>query len=107
MTALRCARLNRCHRRNDRNKGYFMRKYVFLALLTLCAGVAQAASTKHKILFNRFRWPEVQVMIADEDGKNERLLAKHGDLEYSPSFSLDGKWVVFPREQKGLSDIYR
>ena len=46
-------------------------------------------------------------MIADADGKNERPLVPHGTLEYSPSYSADGKWVVFTKETAGLSDIYR
>ncbi len=46
-------------------------------------------------------------MIADADGKNERPLAPHSTLEYSPTYSADGQWVVFTKETAGLSDIYR
>jgi TolB protein len=84
-----------------------MRKYFLIAVLCLAAGSAQTPKAKHKVLFNRFRMPEVQIMMADGDGKNERLLAPHGGMEYSPSYSADGKWVVFTQERSGLSDIYR
>lgn len=83
-----------------------MKRCVLIALMCLLAGNARTAG-KHKILFNRFRVPEAQIMIADADGKNERLLAPHGDLEYSPSYSADGKWVVYTQERNGLSDIWR
>ena len=50
----------------------------------------------HKILFNRFLWPEIKIVIADADGKNERVLAPHPGVpiatEYSPSWSADGRF---------------
>jgi Tol biopolymer transport system component len=84
-----------------------MRNYVLATWLCLTAGFAQTAPPKHRVLFNRFRMPEIQIMIADADGKNERVLAPHGEIEYSPSYSPDGKWVVFTQERGGSSDIYR
>lgn len=76
-------------------------------LLTVATAFAQAAPAKHKVLFNRFRLQELSIVIADADGKNERTLVPHGTLEYSPTFSADGQWVVFTKETAGLSDIYR
>lgn len=84
-----------------------MRKSLLTTLLCLAAGFAQTAPGRHRILFNRFRMPEIEIMIADGDGKNERVLAPHEGIEYSPSYSADGKWVVFTGERGGLSDIYR
>src|SRR5208282_5885109 len=57
--------------------------------------------------FNRFLIPDVGLFIADADGKNERPLVPHAEIEYSPKVSLDGKWVVFTAEHQGLADIYR
>lgn len=62
---------------------------------------------KHRVLFNRFLIPDLALFIADADGKNERPLVPHGEIEYSPNVSLDGKWVVFTSEHQGLADIYR
>ncbi len=67
---------------------------------------AQAA-VKHRVLFNRFLVPDIGLFIADADGKNERALVPHQGIEYSPTVSLDGKWVVFTAEHSGLADIYR
>ena len=80
-------------------------------LYCIAAVLAQAAPPRHKILFNRFLSPEIQIMVADGDGKNERVLAPHsGDpigAEYSPSWSPDGQWIVYTQERGGSSDIYR
>jgi TolB protein len=83
------------------------RKVLWTTFLCLATGFSQTVPPSHRILFNRFRMPEIEIMIADADGKNERVLAPHGDIEYSPSYSADGKWVVYTQERGGLSDIYR
>jgi hypothetical protein len=58
-----------------------------------CAWFAfvQTLPARHKILFNRFHEPEIEILIADGDGKNERVLPPHLESEYSPSYSPDGK----------------
>jgi len=73
----------------------------------MAGGFAQTAPPKHRVLFNRFLMPEIEIVIADADGKNERVLAPHVGIEYSPSYSPDGRWVVFTQERGGLSDIFR
>lgn len=87
-----------------------MRLSLFATLLWAAAALAEAPA-KHKVLFNRFRMPETQIVIADADGKNERVLAPHAGvpnaLEYSPSWSPDGQWIVYTQERGGASDIYR
>jgi len=88
-----------------------MRRSVLTVLLCAAAALAQAPPPKQKILFNRFRMPEIQIMIADADGKNERLLAPHAGVplaaEYSPCWSADGQWIVYTQERGGSADIYR
>src|SRR5277367_5377486 len=87
----------------------FMSRTVCLlcaALLSIAAAWPEANS-RHRVLFNRFRMPEVAVFVADPDGKNERPLVPHRQMEYSPSISLDGKWVAFTSEVGGQADIWR
>ena len=71
------------------------------------APAAGAAPADHQVLFNRYQTPVMTVFIADADGANARALAPAWGLEYSPSFSSDGQWVVFTAEPDGQADIYR
>ncbi len=79
---------------------------LLLAALLVVAAYSQNAP-RHRVLFNRFRMPEVAIFAADADGKNERPLVPHRQMEYSPSISLDGKWVAFTSEIAGQADIWR
>src|SRR6185369_7038811 len=82
-----------------------MSKTVCVLLLSALVSSAQVAP-KHRVLFNRYRVPEIGLFVAGADGKNERALP-HRESEYSPSLSIDGKWIVFTSEIGGQSDIYR
>ena len=72
---------------------------VFIAALLVVAAYSQTRP-RHRVLFNRFRMPEVAIFAADPDGRNERPLVPHRQMEYSPSISLDGKWVAFPPKSR-------
>jgi TolB protein len=82
----------------------------FLAATMVAGMSAQSApgtATRHRVLFNRFLVPVMTMFIADADGKNERALHPTSGLEYSPSWSADGHWIVFTAERDGQADIYR
>lgn len=68
---------------------------------------ADRPRAEHQVLFNRYQAPVMTVFIADADGANARPLTPTRGLEYSPSFSVDGRWVVFTAEPGGQSDLYR
>ena len=67
----------------------------------------ETPSAKRQVLFNRYQVPVMTVFIADADGTNARGLVPTDGLEYSPSYSADGQWVVFTAEPTGQADIYR
>ena len=67
----------------------------------------EGPSVKLRVLFNRYQAPVMTVFIADADGNNERPLVPNHGLDYSPSYSADGHWVVFTAERDGQADIYR
>jgi TolB protein len=48
-----------------------------------------------------------QLFIANGDGTGERTLLPLTGMDYSPSISPDGKWVIFTSERDGSADIYR
>ena len=66
-----------------------------------------APVAKHRVAFNRFLLPMMTLFIADADGKNERALLPNPGLEYSPSYSADGNWIIFTGERNGQADLYR
>ena len=82
-----------------------MRRTACLLLLGALHSSAQTPA-KHRVLFNRFRVPEIGLFVADASGKNEHALP-HRESEYSPTLTPDGKWIVFTSERSGQSDIYR
>ena len=61
----------------------------------------------HRIVFNRI-WPyETGLYIANADGRGERPLLQTAGLDYNPTWSRDGKWIVFTSEREGSADLYR
>lgn len=47
------------------------------------------------------------VIIADADGHNARVLVANFALDSNPSFSPDGRWVLFTSPRDGSAEIYR
>jgi Tol biopolymer transport system component len=66
------------------------------------------APAQQVILFSADATPvHAQLFIANGDGTDERALLPPTGMDYSPSFSADGKWIVFTSERNGSADIYR
>ncbi len=91
-----------------------MRKYViasvvFLVLSQPLTGQRATPSGEqvYGIAFASFAPLNTDVVIADGDGSNAKPLIAHPDLDYNPSFSPDGGWVVFTSTRHGNADLYR
>lgn len=65
------------------------------------------AEDVYRIVFASFAPLNLDIFVADADGRNARPLLPHPDQDYNASFSRDGKWVVFTSERNGSADIYR
>src|SRR4051812_1687942 len=76
-----------------------------LALMFTVAVVSYAAP--HQILFNRIGPYEAGIFVANADGTGERPLLKSMSLDYNPSWSRDGQWIVFTSERDGSAELYR
>src|SRR5258705_3640540 len=80
-----------------------MRLFLTL-LLASCAFGAEL----HRIVVDRFVPNEMVLYVAKADGTEEKpLLTQPGGLDYNPTYSPDGKWVVFTSERNGSADLYR
>src|SRR5262245_40528210 len=78
-----------------------------LALAPLDAAQRGQTAGPHQVVFTRLGPVLSQLFVANADGTAERPLMPVTGLDYSPSFSPDGQWVVFTSERDGSSDIYR
>jgi TolB protein len=78
-----------------------------LFLLWLVSLGPLTASEPARLLFSRVGPTSIGLFLAKADGSNERALLPPDSLDYNPSFSADGKWVVFTSERGGSADIYR
>ena len=79
--------------------------------LSLCLG-ATAAPAREVMLMNRISPSSMTLFIANADGSGEhRLLPDSTGMDYDPSFTADGKWIVFTSERdsdgSGQADLWR
>lgn len=86
---------------------------IAIPLATLAASqVAEALAPSRKkgvMLMNRIGPTASELYIANADGTDEQKLLQDSVFDYHPSFSGDGKWIVFTSERNGLgqADLYR
>jgi Tol biopolymer transport system component len=62
---------------------------------------------KDTVLFNRIGPSRITLFVANGEGLDARPLFPASGFDYSPSFSPDGRWIVFTSERDGSADIYR
>src|SRR5579864_6601954 len=77
-----------------------------LSLFLFTAGSILAAGPE-RILFSRIGPYEATLFVSKADGSEERPLLKPASLDYNPSWSPDGQWIVFTSERNGSADLYR
>lgn len=74
-----------------------------LALVTTAIS-CRAAS---RILLDRLGPTQASLYISNADGSGERVFQQSGSLDYDPSWSPKGDWIVFTSERAGSADLYR
>jgi TolB protein len=65
------------------------------------------AEGQYTVAFASFAPLNSAVFIADADGNHARVLVEHSALDSNPSFSPDGRWVLFTSRRDGSAEIYR
>src|SRR5579863_1586997 len=82
-----------------------------LRVVILCAFAAASAAISclaaDRILFDRLGPTGAGLFISNADGSDERALTQPGSLDYNPSWSLKGDWIVFTSERGGSADLFR
>jgi TolB protein len=81
----------------------------FRALLWIVglSSTALFCSAADRILFLRIAPTQARLFISNADGSGERALTQPGSLDYNPSWSPKGDWIVFTSERAGSADLYR
>src|SRR5882757_2817003 len=84
---------------------------VTATMLLSCRATSALAQGRKKgvMLMNRIGPSSSDLYIANADGSGERKFLTSPNFDYHPTYSADGKWVVFTSERNGLgqSDVFR
>lgn len=79
-----------------------------LSLCVLVFGLSlNSCLAADRILFDRLGPTQAALFISNADGSAERPLTQPGSLDYNPSWSLKGNWIVFTSERAGSADLFR
>jgi Tol biopolymer transport system component len=88
-----------------------MRTFLLIGLTAIVAGGVPAQSSQsrpeYSVAYASFGPVATALYIADADGHNERQLLDGSVLDMNPSFSPDGRSVLFTSRRNGSADIYR
>ena len=60
-----------------------------------------------RILMDRLGPTQATLFLSNADGSGERVMTQSGSLDYNPSWSPKGDWIVFTSERAGSADLYR
>jgi hypothetical protein len=74
--------------------------------LWLAASTGAAAAPIEKIVWSPLR-PALGLYLSAPDGTQQRSFMSNLEPNYNPSFSYDGRWIVFRSERFGSADVFR
>lgn len=80
---------------------------ITLALFVNLLPLAAASSSSSRIAVASFAPLNTDIFIADRDGMNARSLFSGPSQDFNPSFSADGRWIIFTSDRNGSADIFR
>ena len=78
-----------------------------LALAVIVQTSQFGADASYTVAYASFAPLNSAVFIADADGSHARVLVEQPALDSNPSFSPDGRWVLFTSRRDGSPEIYR
>ncbi len=80
---------------------------IFALIGLLLAGAAFGSEAPKERIIWTGEYRHFGLFLSDPDGKNERPFLACPDSNYNPSFSRDGRWIVFTSERFGSADVFR
>ena len=88
-----------------------MRSVLAIGLIVIAAiGIGaqgRPSSPQYTVAYASFGPVATALYVADADGSNERPLLEGSILDMNPSFTPDGRSVIFTARRNGSADIYR
>lgn len=82
------------------------RTVAFLCVFAL-ASISLSCMAAERILFARLGPTQATIYVSSTDGSGERALTQPGSIDYNPSWSPKGDWIVFTSERTGPAELYR
>jgi TolB protein len=84
----------------------FRRAVAFPCVLALVATTFPCRAA-NRILLDRLGPTQAGLYISNADGSGERALSQSSSIDYDPSWSPRGDWIVFTSERGGPANLYR
>lgn len=79
-----------------------------LGSLSLVAATLLAApGARPRLVFAQLAPARIGVFVSEASGEQERALLSGDGRDYNPTWSADGRWIVFTSERHESADLYR
>jgi len=79
--------------------------------VSLCLAALSATSlccrAADRILLDRLGPTQATIFVANADGTGEQAITQPGSINYDPSWSPSGDWIVFTSERTGPAELFR
>jgi len=83
-----------------------MRVVLFATLACTSSVCLSAQSAPDRLVFSSYTPSNWDIYLFEGRGASARALTTHPALDYEPTFSADGRWVVFTSERDGSPDLW-
>ncbi|HLY42370.1 MAG TPA: hypothetical protein VKR52_14245 [Terracidiphilus sp.] len=83
------------------------RLFVATVCIFALAAASLPSSAADRILLDRLGPTQAAIFVANADGTGEQALTQPGSLDYDPSWSPKGDWIVFTSERTGPAELFR